>query len=245
MMLPKQQYTLATRPADAPMDLNEGKPTPREALLTTGVNLAFLLASALGGWVAYAFAPKRDFDSFTTWGYIGFGLGCLIGLYCLHQAYSYGKITRQGWISYYRRLDDWHVAALDMYERAQGLETVSSISVYDYDPNVPHHVIMTALAVHRQITHEGYTGKQAPFSVRALEGPLMIGGSRNLVKIGELKGTKPEKMSNTMARLGLISGRKPNYAGTWVPSSEGEVIEIIARNWHKVGFTAERGAEDE
>lgn len=247
-MLPKQQYTLATRPADSPMNLDAGKPTPTEALLTTGVNLVFLLASALGGWIAYAFAPKRQYDEFTTWGYIGFGLGVLIGLYCLQQAYAYGSLTRKGWHSYYARLDEWHSATLDFYERAQGLETVSSVSVYDYDPNVPHHVLLTALAVHRRIALEGGAGRRAAFSVRALEGPLMLGdsGSRHLVKIGELKGTKPEKMSNMMAALGLIRDRRANYAGVWVPSDEAEVIELVAKNWHKIGpRTADRGSSDE
>jgi hypothetical protein len=36
------------------------------------------------------------------------------------------------------------------------------------------------------------------------------------------------------AALGLVEGRDKRRAGQWVPGSEGQVIDLIEQNWHKV-----------
>lgn len=244
-MLPTQpngaRYTMLTRPADSPMLLDAGKPTPREALLTTGVTLAFLAAAMLAALLVYAFTPKSSLDEWTPWGAIAAGGCTLIAVYCLMQAHAYGTVTRKGWVGYYARLEEWHNAVLDSYVNLQGVETVQSIDVYSYDPSVPHHVLLTALAVHMQLTNGLGTGRQVPFSVRALDGSLMLGSNdRNLVRIGELNGTTPEKMANALAAVGLIRDRRNNYAGTWTANTLEDVVTTFLNNWHKVGRNSVR-----
>lgn len=240
------RYTMMQKPADSPMMLDAGKPTPREALLTTGVTLAFLAAAMLAALLVYAFSPKSTLDEWTPWGIIFASGSGLIALYCLQQAYSYGSITRKGWVSYYSRLEDWHSAVLEAYTDMQGIETITSVDVYSYDPTVPHHVLLTALAVHMQLMNGLAQGRQVPFSVRALEGSLMFGtNERNLIRIGELAGTTPEKMANTLADVGLIKGRRNNYAGTWAASSLEDVVSIFTQNWHKVGRNRARSVGDD
>ena len=215
------------------MSLDTGMPTPRTALLTTGVTVVFLLSASAGGLIAWLFSPKDTYDTWATWSIIGALFGCAVALYCSYQAVVFGRITSKGWQSYYERLNDWHNATLDYYDKSNGQVTYTSYNPYDLSADQAHHVLLAALAIHYQQQNDS-TGRRTPFTRRALEQGLFIGSASNSVRVGNLQGTQPEKMSNVLAKLGLISGRGNRVAGTWVPDNTDEVIQLVVRNWHKV-----------
>lgn len=223
-----------TAPARTPMSLDVGAPTPKDALFTTGVTIVFLFAASLGGLIAWLFTPKDAYDQWYAWSVIGALFGAAVALYCAVQAVIFGGLTSKGWKNYHERLQDWHNATLDYYDRNNGTVTYSAYSAYDLTADKAHHVLLTALAIHYQQQNDN-EGRRTPFTRRALEKGLFIGYDNNSVRVGDLQGTQPEKMANTLAQLGLISGRGTRVAGSWVPQDTDEVVQLVVKNWHKLG----------
>lgn len=223
---------IISRPAHSPMDLNAGEPSPKAALFTSGLTLLFMILAALGAWLGYLFAP--EYGEWTFVRVVGASLGTLMALFSLLQTRLYTKITWLGWTKYYERLADWHDTMLDAYQVNDGQETYTETNLYALTCDMPHHVLVTALVIHHRL-NSGASTRQLPYSRRGLEEPLYLGiGGSNLVRMGELLGTMPERMGSKLATLGLISGRSNNTAGEWIPQSEREVIEIFVRNWHRI-----------
>lgn len=226
------RQVIYSRPATAPMDLDVGKPTPKAALLTSGLTLVFMLFAAIGAWVAYAFQPQYNEWNFAR--FTGASLGTMIALFGLVQSYLYTRITWSSWSSYNSRLDDWHETMLNAYAAVDGQETTVETNQFFLSCDMPHHVLITALVIHRKVMTTATT-RQLPYSRRGLEETLYLGANdnHNLLKVGELTGTMPERMSAKLASLGLITGRANNTAGYWIPQSTDEVIELVTRNWSK------------
>lgn len=122
---------------------------------------------------------------------------------------------------------EWHNQTMDNHQAAGGVITEREFSEWELSADTPGHVIWTALSVHRRAMQ----GTDTPWSVRHLEGPVLIGGLR----VGELNTSEAREMPQVFAQLGLIAGRGQKKAGEWVPQDEGEVIDLIDRNWRRVG----------
>ncbi len=224
-----------TKPAHGPMDLDVGQPSPRAALLTSGLTIIFMLLAALGAWVGYLFIPQ--YGEWTFPRFTGAALGTAIAVFGLLQSSLYTRITWYGWKQYYNRLQDWHETMLNAFEATDGIETTMNTDPYALSCDVPHHVLIAALVIHQRITaSEQFNGRMIPYSRKGLEQALYLSAENgsNLLKVGELLGTQPERMGNRLAALGLITGRGNQKAGHWVPNSEREIIELLARNWHRL-----------
>lgn len=229
------RVTQVTQPARSPMDLDQGMPTSKAALTTTGVTLLFIVISSLGALITYAFTPKASYEEWGVTNIIGAIFGALVACYCLIQAYTFGKLTNQGWLAYHRRLEEWHAASIEAYDRNHGLTTITQYNAFELSADKPHHVLLAAIAVHQQATAHERSTKGTPFSRRALEAGLYITAPNHTLKIGTLSGTQPERMANTLAQLGLVRGRGDRVAGTWVPETLDDVMHMIAANWHRLG----------
>lgn len=234
--------TRLSRPATPPMNLDAGKPEAREAFFNSGLTLVFLLFAAIGAWLASLFGAHQgeslipgDYDFIGVPRGIGFAFGWALALFAVQNAFTYSKLTRLGWVSYYRRLDDWHNMILSAYEDTGGQETLEQLSIYEINPKVPSNVLSLALAVHQRVTHSP-SMRRAAYSVRGLEGSHFLKGPRgNLVLVGTLTGTRPEELNKLFVALGLIRDQRPGVAGEWAPSSELEVLQLITSNWPKLG----------
>lgn len=217
--------TQSTRPARSPMDLDVGRLTMREAAQLGGLAVASLAVATLGGLLARLTLPT-SFDELAGWRFVLFGFGLAL----LVVAFGFGVVvcglTVADWHGYLVRKADWHDATLRAYTALDGVETDQSLSITDFSPSVPLHVLAAALVTHRRVL----AGADSPFSVRQLAGPVFL----DAVRIGDVSGSAAEELPRVFASLGLVKGRGPGRAGEWVPTTEAEVIAAIAKNWGKV-----------
>jgi hypothetical protein len=72
-------------------------------------------------------------------------------------------------------------------------------------------------------------------SVRSLQGDMWLPSpDGKMVNLGEVNTTQAQRMSDVFTQLGLIEGKEPRKAGTWVPSNADDTLRLVAQNWHKV-----------
>lgn len=226
----ERKVSQTIRPSNGAMNLDHGRIDAKEAFVMAGFSLASILVMALGGILLVWASPKESYE-LNAYRIIGMLTGGLISLCGLRFAWSMSSLMLHSWHAYHSRLADWHNAELYAYEQQQGVETVTEVSQLELTPSVAGHVLLTALAIqHRLQTQDVH---QALWSVRALEDKLYLDGGTNSVLIGELNGTKPEQMSNTLAQLGLVKNRREGVAGDWVPQDYNDVFNILAKNWHR------------
>lgn len=236
----QRKYETTTRPASGAMNLNEGKPDAKQAALSASFTLGAILCMSLGALVFSWSVPTSDFGQiqWSAFNIVGLVTGSFIGFFALRYAWSMGNITVVLWEDYLARLRDWHKAELWAYTSQDGVEVTQAVNTYELDPNVASHVLVTALLIQHQLTHQSTHGT-LPWSRRGLEDKLMLSSNRSAILIGELTGTRPERMSERLAELGLITNRKPGYAGDWVPEDYEDVFNYIA-GWSKLkGITRE------
>jgi hypothetical protein len=218
--------TEAVRPVRSQMDLDVGRLNPREAVQLVGLTVGSLFVATLAALLLWLVWPKE----FETWSAVRFvfaafalGLGLLAGGFGVVVA----RLTLDDWTEYRGRLNEWHAVAIAAYEANGGREQVRELTVWDLSPSMPLHVLGVALSAHRRVQQ----GQDTPWSVRALEGPVMLGGRR----LGTVSRSAAEEFSRDLAKLGLVSGRAPGRAGTWAASSEAQVVELVVNNWRKLG----------
>ena len=218
------------------MDLNAGKPDPKEAAFNALFTLgAYLIA----GIAALAFVwslPETDFTGYIAWhltNVIGILVSGLIVFATLRYGWAMGNITVKLWHGYHSRIERWNDEVIRSYRAMHGQEITNTVSIYELDPNVPSHVLITALLVQHRLAHAA-NQRELPWSTRGLADRLELTSGNNSVLLGELGGTRPERMSMRLAELGFISNRKPGSAGNWVPQSYDDIIENYARQWSKV-----------
>ena len=249
-MMQETKLIKAVRPAQSPMDLNAGKPDPKEALLNSGVTALFLITATVGALIFVIFLPSRG-DSIAFWEYNFIGYGKMIGLltglsfaiFGALNARLYSSVTKEGWASYYRRLEDWHNAMLEAFDNTGGQESVTQISSYSIDPKIPAHTLAVALAVHQALEASGNkTARGYAYSTRGLNGSQFFRTSNGLLLAGELFGTKPEELNRLFVELGLITNQKPGYAGEWACRSIEEVMSKVLNNWYRLGKAYTVGA---
>lgn len=220
----------STRPAPALMDLDVGRINPKEAMQIAGLAVASLFAATLGALLANIAAPDQ-FSSWSAWrlaiALFGWGVAILgAGL-----AVTLARLTYDDWVTYRRRLDEWHYAALDAYERAGGQTTEQTVSAWELTANSPLHVLALALAANQRVA----AGQASAWSVRSLAGNVWLGagGGRN-VSLGELSPSQAEAVCKVFAQLGLVRGRGPRVAGEWAAQSADDVVRLVSENWVKV-----------
>jgi hypothetical protein len=256
-MMKQISQTRITRPAQSPVDLNAGKPDPKEALFNAGLTMLFLVFGALGAWVSVAFGPHRgeNLNPFD-YGFVGYVravgtfLGWAVAGTALHFAWIYSDITKRGWRSYHDRLEAWNDAMLSAFDTAGGQETLENTNIIEIKPVLARDVLAVALCIHQEMKQDRTKREyEYPYSTRGLDRSLYLSsqGRGNQVLAGTLTGTRPEAVNAVFRQLGLVRGATPGYAGTWAPRNEGEVIELIAGNWHKLGraYNVEEASEDD
>lgn len=227
-----RNVTELIRPAQSAMDLDAGKPNAKDAFFSGGFTLASLLFAAIGCWLSVWSLP-RQYDDSSLW-YVATGFGSLLALFALRMGWRWGNMTIEEWADYQYRKQEWHEVTIEAYRALRGQERIISYGEYELNPALAHHVLLAGLAVHRSVMQSG-SGRAVPYSVRSLEEKLYIGNNAsNTVLVGELKGTAPEKMSNTFAQLGWVRNRKDGKAGDWAPQSVDELINTFTQNWGKV-----------
>lgn len=239
------QHSTLTRPALAPMDFNAGKPNPKDALFNSGLTLLFVLVAAIGAWISIVFGPRSGESAlpmeynFIGWARaIGLLMGWATAATCIRFALSYGSITEKGWTSYYNRLEDWHTISIAAFRDQGGQEVEDTLTTWELRPTLARDVLAVALCIHREMRLDRATrAYEWPYSTRGLDRSLYLSSESkgNQVLIGSLTGTRPEEVNAIFTQLGLIRGAKPGYAGAWAPRNEGEVIELVASNWNKLG----------
>lgn len=232
--------TRLSRPASPPMNLDAGRPEAKEAFFNSGLTFLFLLFAAIGAWIASLFGAHRG-ESLLPGGYdfigfprvVGFIFGWGLAIFSAQNALTYSKLTRLGWKSYYKRLEDWHNVILNAYEVAEGQEVIEQTNIYEVNPKIPSDVLAIALSVHQRLNRPS---RRLAYSVRGLEGShYLIGEKGNQVLAGVITGARPEEINKLFVALGLIREQKPGSAGSWAAQSELDVIRIIVSNWPKLG----------
>lgn len=201
------EYTSIRRPFVPPVDLDAGRLDMGRAFAAAGFAIGALLVATLGGWLCrFVFWP----------GLVLFIVGLVFGLVVFYVAVS-------EWLAHRRRVEDWHALSLASYEQTGGVQ-VDHVSEYEMTAQNAAHVLLAALWVHRRLSLDA---PSAPWSVRGLIGPVFIGSQR----VGNITKLQAEELGKTFARLGLVAGRAPGVAGSWVPANEAELIKLVHKNW--------------
>ncbi|MBV8875531.1 MAG: hypothetical protein JO014_22740 [Metakosakonia sp.] len=216
-----------------------GRINPREALGIAVLTVSSLFVATLGALLAWWVLPSAAFpyswsgmsdgmygSAWSGWRVTFFLFGAFVAVLGLGLGVTLVQLTYQDWVEYRRRLNAWHAAALEAYTANDGKETERTMVLTDLSPALPLHMLAVALSAHRRVIQ----GTSSAFSVRALEGPVFLGG----VRLGDLSPSAAEQASKNLAALGLIKGRGPRQAGEWVPQSESEVVGLLVDNWKKV-----------
>jgi hypothetical protein len=227
-MLSGRSSSKMTAPAAPPMNLDSGKPTPRDAITTGGVTLACWAAAALGAWIAVAFGP-RGYEALGDIGIgrgIGLSLGALMALTGLWIGADFARLSRRGWVSYQDRLEEWHAVTANAWE-AQGGQIVEEHSnEWELRADKPDEVLWFITAMHRA-AHEGH---DAPWALRRVCDEGVWIGNRKIA----INTNQARLMVDNLATMGLITGRTERHPGRWVPQTLEDAVTIFERNGKKV-----------
>lgn len=209
-------------PAKLPMSLDVGRLTAREAFQLFGLAIAALAAGSLGALLSWLAYPSYISD----WSgvrLVAVLFGASVALLGLGLASLTAWLGALDWISYRRRIDDYHELYLSSHQETGGIEIERSLTGFELTATNPLHVLAVALAAHRR----NQAGELA-HSVRALEGPVFLGG----VRLGDVTSSEAEALSKKLADLGLIEGRAPRTAGKWVPDTIDTIVSRVADRWN-------------
>lgn len=213
-MLSQREYTQVKRPVPPPIDLDAGRLDVIRAALAGFFVLGSLLIASLGGWMLVRLWPVSA---------LGVVVGCVLALVGLAFGLVVLFVSVREWLDHRDRVADWHAVALDAYSES-GAEVVEHVSEWEFSADNPAHVLLAALWCHRQLA----AGREAPWSVRSLTGPVFMSNRR----VGDVSKLTAERLGARFARLGLVDGRSERVAGDWLPSSEAEVIRRVWDDWH-------------
>ena len=223
-----EQLTRTTAPAQLPVNLSAGEPTPRGAILTTLTILAIGLIGAMGLGLLMLAVPTGYGSEWSIWRVFLAGIGLWIFAVSAVLAGTMFQNVRYSWNVYYDRMEEWHQAALAAYNAQNGLQVTESYDRYNLDPTRYGDVLAVVRAIYRSAE------PQSAFTRRALEEPLFLDDGAHAVQIGTLNGIAPERIGTLLSKLGVISGRSARVAGTLAPPSFEDAVQIIDANWHKV-----------
>jgi hypothetical protein len=227
-MLSARSSSKLTAPAQAPMSLDSGKPTPRDALLVGGVTLACWAAAAVGAWIATLFGPHgyEEISSIGLGRAIGMGLGLLMAGTGLWIGIDFARLTRRGWVSYQDRLEDWHTIVANSWE-AQGGQVVEEHSnEWELRADKPDEVWWFITAMHRAAVE----GREAPWALRRVtEEGVWIGNRKIAINTNQAR-----LMVDNLVQMGYITGRTERHPGRWVPATLDDAAAIYDRNAKKV-----------
>lgn len=212
----------------APVDLEHGRFDPEQV-----VQLFIIAACALGaGSIGGVLASWGMAGAGSSWGPLAAlarWLGIFGALLCGLSFATAGAITvlaARGWWRHQARVDDWHYAQLDAYEHAGGQEIEREVLQRSLSLSEPLH----ALAVALHVVERARAGESTPWASTKLRGPVWYGQ----LHLGELTKTDAEAWSNALADVGMVKGRRKGYAGELAVKTEGEVLQLVSRNWGKI-----------
>lgn len=237
MQFQGREYSQTVSPANGPMNLDAGKPTPQEAMQSGLVSIAFLGVSSVGLLVVYGFAPSDPVFSYggrfqvPLWRLLGMLIGTLFSCFSWRFAYAYARMSLTLWDSYVMRLDKWDTLQRRLFAEQGGLNIQTKVSIYTISVQSPKDVAISAMLIHRELANQN----RAILTVRGIEdrnGKLYMRRSNgSQLLMGEIGGTMPEKLLNRFATLGLIEGRKERHSGVWVPRTELEAFNMVVDRW--------------
>lgn len=199
-----RQTTTFTAPANAPVDLNAGKPNWRELGPLFGVMLLTLIPVGIGGALAILAWPKYE-SQMTGWSWLGIGTGALFmyGGGTVFWALRHSMV--HGIRSYQLRLDDWHNAVLDKYIDGPGQVVAQQVTEWHLVTTDARHMLLLLLYV--------YLSNQQP-SIRTLTaGPLLVRSKHRAFSLGAMTQDQASEALDLFARCGIILDRGPKTAG--------------------------------
>lgn len=224
-----------TRPAHAPMNLDVGRPVARDVVRLAALSFGFLSLGTLGGFIFWGATPAGVYSPWSGWRVLLLLFGGSVALVGFGLGVNLARLMVHDWKSYHRRLDDWHYAALEAYEQAQGQETHVQTSAWELTTSAPRDMLLVALALH----YEVQKGNTSAHTVRALTGDKWLGG----IRLGDINTTQAQRMSKALVDMRLVKGKEGRSAGTWTPESPEQVIELVMNNWSRVRETTDTRGE--
>lgn len=217
----------ARRTQAAPVDLEHGRFEPGQVVQLFVVAVVALAAGSFGGVLLSIGTAGAG----SSWGWLA-GLstwvavfGALLAALGFALALAITVLAARGWWRHQARVDDWHYAQLDAYEQNGGQEATREVLERTLTTTEPTHALLVALAVlqrHRE-------GVQTPWSSLQLRGPLWYNG----VRIGDLSKSEAEQFSRLFAEVGAVQGRRKGHAGQLAAADEGQLLQLVAKNWGK------------
>lgn len=212
----------------APVDLEHGRFQPDQVVQLYIVAAIALAAGAVGGvlmsWgLAGAGSTWGWLATLSTWIAI---FGGLLALLSFGTAGAISFLAASGWWRHQARVDDWHFAQLAAYEHAGGQEIEREVLQRSLSLSEPLH----ALAVALHVVERARAGEPTPWASTKLRGVITYGH----LSLGELSKTDAEAWSLALADVGIVRGRRKGYAGELAVQSEGEVLQLVSRNWGKI-----------
>lgn len=233
-MMRGQSITESQRPATPLMNYEASRFDWRDSLPKLAIVIGAFLVAALAGTLVSLIAPRTSWEwqeaSIARQVWIWFGLAVL-GT-CGIVAISGVVLLVRGWWETESRRARSFEQDLEARQLSGGLEIERTASAWELDAAIPLHMLALVVGLHFQIQDRR---QQAPWAVRNMTGPLMIGGSRSMIKLLEVTEHEAREAGQTLAQLGLVHGRGDKSAGQWVPETLEEAVRLLADNWRKVG----------
>lgn len=209
----------SSRPAamHLPVDLGSGRLSYVRIVLAWLLALLGLAVAGLAGWLLLLAAGLAGLSP--SWGV------CILGLVVVASLYLSGhavQVQVQEIRDYQTRVDEWHQAALDQYERTPQAEISSITHERMLSAARADHKLLTAIAIHLRAER----GDEL-WSVRALAQDELWIETRpgRHVKLGQVEN--PALMLKELADAGLIEGRGDRKSGRWSCQSLDELVRRI------------------
>lgn len=216
------------RTQKAPVDLEHGRFEPSQITALWAIAAGAIAAGSVGGLLAsWGLAGTTS-----SWGWVAAASTWLAMFGALLLALSYALATAitvlaaRGWWRHQQRVDDWHWAQLEAYEAAGGVESVREVAQRTLSTQEPAHALLVALHVVQQARE----GVATPWSSPKLAaGPLFYQG----VRLGEVSKPEAEAFSRLLAEVGAVVGRRKGHAGQLAAVDEGQLLQLVAKNYGK------------
>jgi hypothetical protein len=222
-MLNGTTLSQTSRPAQPPIDLESGRPEPHAVALLGGAVVVALFVAMVGGIVVVLSYDKYEMTG-VRWVLALFGGGLALAGGAI--GWTLARVLVGGWRAHQCRVDEWHNAALDAYDAAQGQVVEQSLTEWSLSCEQPRDVLLAALAIQAAAAR----GMDRPWSVRKLAGSLYLGdNSSRSILLGELAPSEAERMAAMLERIGLIRGRAERSAGQWSARTADEVVDKVVR----------------
>lgn len=208
----RSEHTITSKPMQLPYTVSDYRLDWRRALAASVGALGALLV----GYLLLALA-----GALASWSLLAAGAAGAGALVAVSIAGVAVWLQVAEWRDHRAMLWELHSSYLDSIEQHGAQEVTESASQVVLRADSPADVLIAALYVHRLVQ----SGADAPWTTRALRGPVFV-GSKRVASI-----TKPgaEQLSKKLGDLGLIGERYEGSAGRWLPASADEVLERIWR----------------